>query len=303
MGIARRIFISVPNDKVLDDSQKEFKWALINKIEEMGFIPEVFYDTHLRLGSLAAGRSWTFTESLLIMKRCIGAIIIGLPRHVINTGDDTLILPTEYAHFEGALSLSLNLPTLILREDKLSDRGIFTYTGGHKIVTFPQNVGGNWLTSDQCKVELSLFLQKLEWRRDIFLGYCSTSKGTARNLKLFIEKIIGATVLDWQTDFNEGKTIIEEIEEACKRTSGGIFLFTKDDLLQSSNNLAAPRDNVVFEAGFFAHAKGRERILIIRETGAKMPADLGGSIYATLEDKTDIQPLEEKLKRFVQASI
>lgn len=37
---------------------------------------------------------------------------------------------------------------------------------------------------------------------------------------------------------------------------------------------AAPRDKVVFEAEFFAVAKDRGHVLIIREDGAKMPADL-----------------------------
>ncbi|WP_447603718.1 TIR domain-containing protein [Nitrospira sp. Nam80] len=35
---------------------------------------------------------------------------------------------------------------------------------------------------------------------------------------------------------------------------------------------------VVFEAGYFASAKGKKRVLIIRQSGTKMPADLGGDI-------------------------
>ena len=82
-----------------------------------------------------------------------------------------------------------------------------------------------------------------------------------------------------------------------------LFLFTKDDKLDNGSELAAPRDNVVFEAGFFAHAKGRQRVLIIRETGAKMPADLGGNIYATLSDRSNIGPLESRLRRFIETAI
>jgi hypothetical protein len=40
---------------------------------------------------------------------------------------------------------------------------------------------------------------------------------------------------------------------------------------------AVPRDNVVFEAGYFIRAKGKDRVLIVREAGAKTPADLGGT--------------------------
>ena len=98
-------------------------------------------------------------------------------------------------------------------------------------------------------------------------------------------------------------SIIEEIEEAARRTTGGVFLFTRDDSLAGEGDQAAPGDNVVFEAGFFAHSKSRGRVLIIRETGAKMPADLGGSIYAVLADKTNIAPLETRLKRFLKTSL
>jgi len=128
-------------------------------------------------------------------------------------------------------------------------------------------------------------------------------KQASRNLTQEIEREIGASVLDWQFDFQEGQTIIEEIEEAARNTTGGVFLFTKDDQLQGEANIAAPRDNVVFEAGFFAHAKGRGRVLIVRETGAKMPADLGGNIYAVLSDKTNISPIEPRLRRFLETAI
>jgi predicted nucleotide-binding protein len=62
---------------------------------------------------------------------------------------------------------------------------------------------------------------------------------------------------------------------------------------------ALPRDNVVFEAGYFVNAKGKERVLVIREEGAKMPADLGGDIYASFARRDDITPLEPQLQRFV----
>ena len=54
-------------------------------------------------------------------------------------------------------------------------------------------------------------------------------------------------------------------------------------------------------AGFFAHSKGRGRVLIIRETGAKMPADLGGDIYASLEKKMDIRPIKDSIQKFINA--
>jgi predicted nucleotide-binding protein len=55
-----------------------------------------------------------------------------------------------------------------------------------------------------------------------------------------------------------------------------------DELKKGGTFQAAPRDNVVLEAGYFIRAKGKDRVLIVREAGAKLPADIGGTIYASL---------------------
>jgi predicted nucleotide-binding protein len=65
----------------------------------------------------------------------------------------------------------------------------------------------------------------------------------------------------------------------------------------------APRDDVVFEAGFFTRAKGSDRVAIIREDGAKMPADLGGNVHIALHDRTDISSIETRLRRFVEDAL
>jgi len=119
---------------------------------------------------------------------------------------------------------------------------------------------------------------------------------------------LGARVLDWKTDLIPGRTILDQIEEAAACTTGGIFLFTKDDDLKPDDlgnhdraETAVPRDNVVFEAGYFIGLKGKHNVLIIRESGSKMPADLGGDIYASLKDRSDIAPIERTLSAFLSA--
>src|SRR5262249_1289152 len=137
----------------------------------------------------------------------------------------------------------------------------------------------------------------------------SSSTKTAEKVKSYIKQDLGASVLDWRTGFSVGRTVLEEIAEAGKLCSAGIFLFTRDDgpvatLRTASRNtrhseLAIPRDNVVFEAGYFIGIKGKRRVLIIREKDAKMPADLGGDIYAALDNRHNIEPIKDTLKKFV----
>lgn len=134
-----------------------------------------------------------------------------------------------------------------------------------------------------------------------FLGYCSRSRQTANAIQLFLSEQLHLRVKSWETGFSAGSSILDEIETATRECTGGVFLFTKDDaIVEGDTERAAPRDNVVFEAGYFASARGRDRVLIIRQSGAKMPADLGGNIYLTLEDPTDTRPLESRIRDFVE---
>jgi predicted nucleotide-binding protein len=103
-------------------------------------------------------------------------------------------------------------------------------------------------------------------------------------------------------DFLAGPTIYEQIEAAARVCACGLFLFTKDDPLEGKAG-AAPRDNVVFEAGFFFRAYGRERVAVICEEGAKMPADLGGNVYIDLKDRANIASIHWQLQRFLQNAL
>ena len=79
-------------------------------------------------------------------------------------------------------------------------------------------------------------------------------------------------------------------------------LFTKDDELVGSS-IAAPRDNVVFEAGYFTSAKGKGKTLIILEVGAKFPADLAGDIYLPLNNRQRTVAIQTVLRKYLEEVI
>jgi len=106
-------------------------------------------------------------------------------------------------------------------------------------------------------------------------------------------------VLNWAMDFRAGGSILSEIENARAACSCGVFLFSEDDPLEGTPGGAAPRDNVVFEAGYFMSSKGPERCLIIRHGEAKMPADVGGAIYVHLGKTADVGSIEARLSDFL----
>jgi hypothetical protein len=296
--IKRRIFISVPMDHHLDQGRKKVLQAMLEMISDAGFEPQRFL-----YSGLPASMGWNFQTVDEVMRRCVGAVIFAFPRRTLSEVGDSqghrTLLPTEWNHYEGAVAKTLGLPTLILVERGVADTGIAYKGGGEAILLAPPDPDVEWLKEETFRHRFTLWLDQLKRRRDVFLGYCSKAHDTANAINLFLTKL-GVSVLDW-ADFSAAGNILDEIERASSMSSLGIFLFTQDDLLEEEQeDRAAPRDNVVFEAGYFTQSKGRERVLIIRESRVKMPADVGGNIYLPLKDRKDIRSIETQLRSFVE---
>ena len=128
-----------------------------------------------------------------------------------------MLLPTEFNHYEGALTRTLGLPTLVRAQKDVMRRVVFDFTYGGYIGSFPGDADVDWLHSNDFRVPFGYWRTQLEERRDVFLGYCSSSSKTAKMIKRYVTSL-GARVLDWQTDFIPGRTIIDQIEQAAARS-------------------------------------------------------------------------------------
>jgi hypothetical protein len=295
MSSKRRVFVSVPIDDHLNAKQLDLKQKVLTKVESIGYEPQIFL-----YRGMAAGMAWNFSAVNEVMRRCHGALILGFPRWRFKTEKEEVRFPTEYNHYEGALANSLKIPVLTVAEKGIVDRGIHWTGGGNPILFMPDDADSAWLASSSFQHRFDVWAEQMAERRDVFLGYCSKAKSTAQSIHLFMTSKLKLSVLDWAMDFTGGGTILKEIERAASLCSCGVFLFTKDDPLEGDGNQAAPRDNVVFEAGYFANSKGEDRVIIIREEGAKMPADLGGNIYVHLPDKNNTAVIEGALRDFLE---
>lgn len=295
MAIARRVFVSVSPRHKLDLRRQGIRQAVLDHIRKRG------YDLEITLESgEAAAVSWSFENIERILRRCCGAVALAFPRWSVSDAGSTVLLASEYVHYESAVANVLGIPLLVISERGLADRAATRTGGGSPILFMPSDADVPWVGSDAFNARFDVWDRQLKQRHDVFLGYCSKSKSTAQAIHLFLKEKLDVTVLNWAMDFAGGGMILEEIERASRNCSCGIFLFTKDDPVEGGPDRAAPRDNVVFEAGYFASSKGHTKALIVREEGAKMPADIGGSIYLLLRDKDDIQPIQTALKDFVE---
>lgn len=293
----RRIYVSTPLDEHLNQQQLSIKNAILSSLEQEGFEPQEFH-----VSGLPADVNWSFQESRKVMNRCDGSLILALVRTVYELQDGHLVsIPSEYNHYEGALAIANDLPMLIVAEEGMPNRGIVSQGGGLYINYILSGSDSSWVQNSKFKNQFQLWINKVRSRPRVFLGYCSKAKSTADDLTLYLERTLQVSVRNYALDFIPGGTILDEIEKSARECTCGIFLFTKDDPLEGTNTLqAAPRDNVVFEAGFFMNAKGKERTLIIREEGAKMPADVGGNIYLLLKDKKNISTIHLQLSQFLE---
>jgi hypothetical protein len=296
------VYVSLPADPWLAPNINALKWGIVEEIEKLGYTPEIFTNPKGKL-TLAAPKAWNPRDADDIARRCVGAAILGMPRWTFtDQSGEPALLPTEFNHYEGALARTLGLPTLVLVQKNVRRRVVFDNSFGGYVGEFDENADLNWLHTSEFKVPFMYWKQMLEARSDVFLGYSSAAIPTADAVKRFLQSL-GARVLDWRTDFLPGRTILDQIEQASARSVAGIFLLTRDHELtdDAPQHAAMPRDNVLFEAGYFVSAKGKRNVLIIREQGAKLPADLGGDIYASLVDRTDVAPIERSLRAFMEA--
>jgi hypothetical protein len=234
---------------------------------------------------------------------CHGLLVLGFAlwrAERVNGRGKTAFLPSEFAHIETVMALTALKPVLVLREKSVNLRGVFRQGLMPPLnVDMPTPASLGWLTKRAFEDPFSEWVERVTEQRDVFLGYCGSAKNTARSIQLMLVKA-GFSVLDWQ-EFVAGRNILTQISEAACRTSCGVFLFTKDDKMMSAGKTSAtPRDNVVFEAGYFASAKGKSRTLIILEDGARAPADLGGDIYIRLRDRENAETIEAELTNSVK---
>jgi len=84
-------------------------------------------------------------------------------------------LATEYCHHEGAVAYTYGLPLLTIAEQGLEPRLMFSQHAGLEIISVPLDADRSWLATKTFRGPFENWKQKLERRRDVFLGYCGSS--------------------------------------------------------------------------------------------------------------------------------
>src|SRR5689334_12710540 len=93
----KRVYVSVPRDHNLDESQRILKHSILAKLRANRLEPQEFQVSGLPLRS-----AYTFDAVRDIMSRCHGALILAFARWRDPSGSGGIAMPTVWNHFEGA---------------------------------------------------------------------------------------------------------------------------------------------------------------------------------------------------------
>ena len=188
MAVTRRVSVILPDDRWCSERENAFKWAIVDRIEALGLVAEIFHDPR-GTASLCAPMAWSAENADYISRRCVGAVLIGLPRWRFDTPHGPVCLPTEFSHFEGALAWQLKLPLLVLAQSDVTRRVVFDNGFHGRIGEFPPDADAGWLETRDFTTPFTVWQRELSDRRDVFLGYCGTSRPTARAIKRFLTEL------------------------------------------------------------------------------------------------------------------
>jgi predicted nucleotide-binding protein len=110
----------------------------------------------------------------------------------------------------------------------------------------------------------------------------------ARKHELFrvIHEVTKAKPIILHEQPSGGRSILEKLQAYAASAGFAVALLTGDDLgrkKDSTDDAPRARQNVVFEAGYFAGRLGRARVVLLHESGVELPSDLDGVVYVALD--------------------
>jgi hypothetical protein len=143
----------------------------------------------------------------------------------------------------------------------------------------------------------------------IFLGSSGQQEKLLKALGRGLEAV--AQVEPWTTSFDPGTSTLQRLVDLSREVDFAAFVFARDDWTSDSAptsdspepGQAAPRDNVVFEAGLFGSALGMHRTFILHASGAKLPSDLLGLTtvrYDRATTASEVRSINEKLRKAIE---
>lgn len=130
-------------------------------------------------------------------------------------------------------------------------------------------------------------------KRKLFIGSSSEGLEIAKKIKSAIEEQCESWI-DVNL-WNNGDIFIlsfgtlESLIKASLQYDYAVFVATNDDIVVSrGNQKPSARDNVIFEAGLFMGALGKDRTFIVTDKAINLPSDFNGTTVCTYSKNDDL---------------
>ena len=123
--------------------------------------------------------------------------------------------------------------------------------------------------------------KKLPKKNSVFVVH-GHDEGLKQSVARFLEKI-GVSPVILQEQINSGMTLIEKFEDFAELAGFAVVLMTPDDYgypkEQEQLKKYRPRQNVIFELGYFLAKLGRDRTIVLTKGDLELLSDFSGVVY------------------------
>lgn len=137
----------------------------------------------------------------------------------------------------------------------------------------------------------------------VFIGSSKESLTPAREIQSLLSHD-DLVPRPWTDGFRPSATAIENLERELAGADFAILVLAADDVVESRDATHnAPRDNVIWEHGFFTGGLGRGRVFIVKPRGVdlKLPSDWGGITILDYDPNGTLDDLPSRLGGAVNA--
>jgi hypothetical protein len=128
-------------------------------------------------------------------------------------------------------------------------------------------------------------MNNIEERLKIFVGSSTEGKSVAEAIQSNLDRDFEITIWS-QGIFGLSEGTLESLANRADDFDFAVLVITADDMTTSKKaRSASPRDNVVFELGFFFGCMGKERVFMVydRAKQPKLPSDVAGITHTSFE--------------------
>lgn len=141
------------------------------------------------------------------------------------------------------------------------------------------------------------FVNRANTKPRIFLISSSEALDIAKRLRVGLKHDAEVCLWNDEARFGSGSYPLEVLEREVSVADFGIALAQPDDLVLSRGiNSPTPRDNVIFELGFFMSRLGRNRaMLLVPKSDMKLPSDFKGLTPVVYDVSGDLEKMPTEL--------